>query len=228
MLTLKAEKREVKRNLKKIREEGKLPAVFYGAGKKSTPVVLNEKDFQKVWKEAGESTAIKLSTKEGDIDALIHDVQFDPVRGNPIHADFLVIDINKPVQTNVPLRFDGEAPAVKSGLGTLVKVLHELHIEALPKNLPHEIKVDISRLKTLEDQILVKDVILPLGVTSITKEEEVVALVSHVQEEVEEEVVPEVDLSAIEVEKKGKKEEEEGEIKAEAGKEEKAEEKKAE
>lgn len=218
MPTLQTKPREIKKNLKQIRDTGDLPAVFYGEGKDSTAITVNEREFQKIWKQAGESTAIKLSTKEGDIDVLIQDVQVDPVRDQPIHADFLVVDVNKPVRAQVPLEFIGEAPAVKNGLGTLVKVMHEIEIEAKPKDLPHEIEIDVSKLKTLEDQILVQSVTLPPAVTSITKEEEVVAMISPIREEEVEEVAPEADLSAIEVEKKGKQEEPEGEVKAEAEK----------
>jgi len=91
-------------------------------------------------------------------------------------------------------------------LGSLVKVLHEIDIEALPKDLPHNIEVDVSGITTLEDLIHVKDIKLPKGVTLVTDGEDVVALVAAAKEEVEEVVV---DLSAIEVEKKGKKEDEE-------------------
>ncbi len=81
--------------------------------------------------------------------------------------------------------------------------MHELKIEAMPKDLPHNIVVDISVLQSFDSQVLVKDIKLPAGVTVIDGAEEVVALVSAPREEKEEEVAP-VDLSAIEVVKKGK------------------------
>jgi large subunit ribosomal protein L25 len=132
-------------------------------------------------------------------------VQVDPIKGFPIHVDFLAVDMNKPVEVAIPLEFVGLAKAEKDGLGTLVKVLHEIEIEALPKDLPHNIEVDVTIIATLEDLIHVKDIKLPKGVTLLTDGEEVVALVAAAKEEKEEVVV---DLSAIEVEKKGKKEEE--------------------
>ena len=92
----------------------------------------------------------------------------------------------------------------------MVKVLHEIEIEALPKDLPHNLIVDISKLETLDDVILVSDIKLPSGVVAITNSTEVAASIVEQVEEKEEEVVP-VDLSDIEVEKKGKKDEEEGE-----------------
>jgi large subunit ribosomal protein L25 len=95
--------------------------------------------------------------------------------------------------------------------------MRELKIEAMPKDLPHEIKVDISALATFESQILAKDIALPSGVALVESPDEVVALVSEAKEEVEEVAAP-VDLSTIEVEKKGKKEEEGAEGAAEAPK----------
>src|SRR3989344_4924058 len=142
-----------------------------------------------------------------NIDALIHEVQVDPVTSEPIHVDFLAIDMKKKITVNVPLEFTGISNAVKNGIGNLVKVLHEIEIEALPADLPHNLVVDVTSLDTLEDVITVSDIKLPAGVSAITKGEDVVAsIVAQVEEK--EEVVEPVDLSAIEVEKKGKKEEE--------------------
>src|SRR6185369_10528595 len=133
--------------------------------------------------------------------------QVDPVTDEPIHVDFLAIDMKKNIRVKVPLVFEGISNAVKSGIGNLVKVLHEIEVEALPKDLPHNLIVDISKLETLQDNIVVSDIKLPSGVVAITNAGDVVASVV-MQVEEKEEVAPPVDLSAIEVEKKGKKEEE--------------------
>ncbi len=207
MFTIAAKKRDLNINLDTLRKGGELPAVFYGAGKQSTPISVSNIEFKKVWRQAGESSAIVVKTPEGDIDVLIHEVQMDPVRDEPIHIDFLAIDMTKKIKVKVPLEFEGVSPAVKSGIGNLVKVLHEIEIEALPKDLPHNLVIDISKLATLEDNIVVSEVPLPAGVEAVTPGTEVVASVIAQVEEKEEEVAP-VDLSAIEVEKKGKKDEE--------------------
>jgi large subunit ribosomal protein L25 len=216
MLALKAKIRDIKEDLEALRKGGELPAVFYGAGKTSTSISVPIVEFKKIWQKAGESSTVKISTPGGEVDTLIHEVQVDPVTDEPIHADFLVIDMNKKIEVEVPLEFTGISEAVKSGIGTLVKVLHEVEIEALPKDLPHNLVVDISKLESLNSQILVSDIELPVGVTMITKGSEVVASIAEQKEEKEEVVAP-VDLSEIEVEKKGKKEEEgiEGGVKAE-------------
>lgn len=218
MFAIKAKKRDESIKLDVLRKGGEIPAVFYGAGKKTTSIHLSKIEFKKIWREAGESSAVKIEMEGGNkekenVDALIHEVQVDPVTDEPIHVDFLAIDMKKKIQVKVPLVFEGISGAVKSGIGNLVKVLHEVEIEALPADLPHNLIADISKLKTLQDQIFVSDLKLPAGVAVINNPSDVVASIIEQVEE-KEEAAP-VDLSAIEVEKKGKKEEE-GEAGAES------------
>lgn len=206
MLTIKAEKREGKNTNIELRKKGIIPAIFYGPKEPNTPIKINESEFMKVYSDAGESAVITLNDGTTDHEALIHDVQFDAVSGRPIHADFYIIEKGKKVEVAVPLNFVGESLAEKQLGGVLVKVMHELEIEALPKDLPHEIEVDISSLIDFESQIHVKDIKIPSGVEIKAEPDEVVALVQEHKEEVIEESAP--DLSSIEVEKKGKEEEE--------------------
>jgi large subunit ribosomal protein L25 len=183
-----------------------LPAVYYGHKEKPVPCVFALNEFKKVWKTAGESTVVVIETPKGKVNTLIYDVQMDPLRDEPIHADFYVIEKGQEVEVHVPLTFTGVSGAVKDLGGTLVKVLHEIEVKAVPENLPHDLSVDIALLTTLESQVLAKDIVLPKGVTLITLPAEVVAAISVAKEEAEE--APAADLSKIEVEKKGKKEEE--------------------
>ncbi len=207
MFVIKASKRDSGEKLVGLRKSGKIPAVFYGMGKTSTSISIPNVEFKKVWRDAGESSAVKVNLDGGDIDVLIHEVQVDPVTDEPIHVDFLAIDMKKKIKVKVPLSFEGISNAVKTGVGNLVKVLHEVEIEALPADLPHSLFVDISKLETLDSNIVVSDIKLPAGVVVITNGADVVAsIVAQVEEK--EEVAAPVDLSAIEVEKKGKKEEE--------------------
>lgn len=213
MFSITGSKRDLDVKLDVLRRSGEIPAVFYGAGQDTTSITIPIIEFKKVWRDAGESSAVKVTMGDVNIDVLIHEVQVDPVTSEPIHVDFLVIDMKKKIQVNVPLVFEGISNAVKSGIGNLVKVLHEIEIEALPADLPHSLFVDISSLETLENQIFVSNIKLPAGVVAITGGNEVIAsIVAQVEEK--EEVVVAPDLSAIEVEKKGKKEEE-GEVGAE-------------
>ncbi len=221
MVTLNVEKRDAKLSPEKIRKAGNLPAVFYGKKEKSTSIMLPYAIFEKTLKEAGESSVIHLNGDGIDLDVLIHDVDLDPVTDKPRHVDFYAIEKGKKLEIAVPLEFIGVSPAVKDLGGVLVKVMHEVEIEALPKDLPRSLQVDISGLITFEDVVTAKDIKLPEGVTLKIKPEDVVASVYEPKEEVVEEVP--VDLSTIEVAKKGKEEVEgeagaEGAVKADAGK----------
>ena len=212
MITLKVEKRDLKENLGEIRKAGKMPAVYYGKMEKSTPIQLPYAIFEKTLKEAGESTILHLDGKDIDVDVLIKDVDLDPVTDKPRHADFYAIEKGKKLEIKIPLEFVGIAPAVKDLGGILVKVMHEVEISALPKDLPHKLEVDISGLNTFDSIVTAASIKLPEGVMLKIKPEEVVASVYEPKEEVVE-VAP-VDLSAIEVAKKGK-EAKEGEAGAE-------------
>jgi large subunit ribosomal protein L25 len=156
---------------------------------------------------AGESGVVTIKTPKATFDALIHEVDVDPVTDVPRHADFYVFEKGKKLEVSIPLEFEGVSPAVKDLGGSLVKVLHELKISAEPQNLPHEIKVDISSLVTFDDVIIASQIKLPTGVNLEENPEEVVASAARPKEDEPQESAP-IDLSAIEVEKKGKKEEE--------------------
>jgi large subunit ribosomal protein L25 len=192
------------KKLAKARNAGKLPAVVYGAKEKSTAFYLDRISFEKVFKQAGESSIITLKGLEGDKEVLVHDVAFDPSRGGIIHVDFYAIEAGKEITVDVPLTFVGEAPALKLG-GTLTKVLHEIEVTCKPKDLPKEITVDVASLVDFEAQIHVSDLTIPAGVTVGNAPDDVVALVQAVEEE-KEEAPAAIDMSAIEVEKKGKEE----------------------
>lgn len=214
MFAIKAKNRDLKDNLEALRKAGEVPAVFYGMGNATTPITISKIEFKKVWHKAGESSAVELTVDGKKVDVLIHEVQTHPVNDEPIHVDFLAIDMNKKIKVNIPIEFVGVSPAVKSGTGNLVKVMHEVEVEALPKDLPKNLTVDISSLIDTTSQLTIADIKLPAGVTIMAEISEVVASIIEQKEEVEEAVVP-VDLSAIEVEKKGKKEEEGAEPAAE-------------
>lgn len=217
MITLTVEPRDSKIKLETLRKAGKIPAVFYGPKEKSTPITVSSIDFIKVYKKAGESSVIILKEGNNEHEALIHEIDIHPVTGVPRHADFYVIEKGKKVKVNIPLIFEGISPAVKEKGAILVKVARDLEIEAAPKDLPHELKVDISSLVDFSSVIHAQDVKLPPGVTLVSGALEILASVSEAKEEVEE--VKPVDMSAIEVAKKGK-EAKEGEEGAEPAKEE--------
>jgi len=210
MLKLDIEKRDLKDDLRKIRKSDKIPAVFYGKKEESTPVTVSYNDFIKTWKEVGSSSVITLSGVGEEKDALIQDIDIDHVSDKVRHIDFYIIEKDKKVEVDVPIEFIGVAPVVKELGGILVKVMRELKIEALPRDLPQNIEVDVSALVDFDSNVTIKDISLPKGVEALSDPEEVVASAAQPVEEVVEEVP--TDISSIEVEKKGKKEEEGDEV----------------
>ena len=211
MLTLNVEKRSIVGKLDAIRAKDLMPAVFYGPKESSTSISIPIKEFKKVWKKAGESSVIILKEGNDEHEALIHEVDVHPLSGEPRHADFYVIEKGKKVSVHVPLVYVGVSPAVKDKGGILVKVHREIEIEAAPRELPHELTIDISKLVEFSDVVHAKDIILPKGVDLKINPEEVVTSISEPREE-KEEAPTAIDMSAIEVEAKGKevKEGEEG------------------
>ncbi len=210
MNTLIAKERSKTDKLSDIRHNGMIPAVVYGANIENTMISISSINFTKILRETGETGTLVLDIVDKDaqpvkkVDVLVHEIQEDSVRGFPIHVDFLAIDMNKPVEVTVPINFVGISPADKNNMGILVRALYELEIEALPKDLPQNIEVDVSSLIDLDSQIRVGDIKIPANVTVKTNLDETVALISPIQEEEEEGA--EMDLSSIEVEKKGKEE----------------------
>lgn len=207
MVTLAASKRsELGKSSKGLTSTGVMPAVVYGPTQESTSITVPLSEFKKVLRDAGETSIISLTGLDEALQVLIHAVDLDPITNLPRHADFYAIEKGAKVEIAVPLVFIGESAAVKAG-ANLVKVAHELEIEAEPTNLPHDIQVDISVLANIGDQIHVKDIKLPAGVTLKGDAEQIIALVQEVK--VEEEVpTAGPDMAAIEVEKKGKTDEE--------------------
>ena len=208
MITLQATAREAtgKAARHAANTEGTMPAVVYGPKQETVLVSILLTDFERILRNEGESTLIELHGLAKPIQVLIHDIDVDPVTSIPRHADFYAIEKGAKVNVAVPLSFVGESMAVKLG-ANLVKVLHEVEIEADPSKIPHEIEVDITALAVEGDQIHVRSLKAPAGVTITTDGEETVALAQAVAVEAEEPTAG-PDMDAIEVEKKGKDEEE--------------------
>ena len=172
-----------------------MPAVVYGENVPSQSIAVPFKDFEKVYKEAGESTLVTLEVDGKSYNVLINDIAHDPLRGKPLHADFYAVRMDKEIRTKVPIEFFGESPAVKNDAGILVKVMQELEVEALPKDLPHELRVNLSGLQKFEDRLWVKDVLLPHGVKILADAEDIIALVEPPRSETELEELKKVEAA---------------------------------
>ncbi len=207
MLTLKAKKREtLGKKVKDLRKQGILPAVLYGPEIKNLNIELDLKEFENIFKQAGESSLISLEIDKDKFLVLIHEVKKDSLTEKLIHVDFYQPILTEEIEAAVPIIFEGESLAVKELNGTLVKEIQEIEVKALPQNLPHEIKVNVGGLKTFEDEILVKDLKLPEGVKVQKKPNEIVADVTP-PEKVEEELEKPIEEKVEEVEGGEKKKE---------------------
>lgn len=205
-LTLAVSKRE--RPADAVRHDGKLPAVVYGAKQEPISLECDAIDFKRLYEQSGESTIIKLEGLDDPIEVLVHDIDFNPVKGGPMHIDFYAIERGKDLTTNVALEFEGEAPVEKEG-GIVTKVLQEVTVTCRPSVLPGHLTVDLSVLDTMEAQITVADLVVPEAVTIDTDPEMVVAIVSTATEEPEEteEAVDAADVPTVGDESKADTEE---------------------
>jgi large subunit ribosomal protein L25 len=152
---------------RKVRKDGLVPAVVYGKGIEALNLRLDPKALQQaVATEAGWNTLITLKG-DGPFDGLVvilKDVQIDAIRRDPVHVDFLAIDLKKTLAVMVPVQPVGKSQGEIEG-GTLQLVRHELEVYCLPTNIPTSIEIDVAAL-TIGDSVHVDEVVLPEGVES--------------------------------------------------------------
>ena len=234
VFTFTAQKRTEK-DANIVRAAGQLPGILYGQGVEPISLAVDRVKFQKLYDQAGESSLIDFTVEGGKepVKVLIQDIQYDPVKQKPIHFDLRQIRMDKEMDVTIQIHFIGEPPAVKGLGGTLNKSVEEIDVRCLPKDLIGSIEVDLNVLQTFDDLIHIKDIKFPDGIKIMDKLDTVVAKVmpplTEDQLKAMEESGPK-SIEEVEVEKKGKVEEEGEAAAGEAGekKEEKKEEKKKE
>lgn len=157
-VTLKADQRkDLKRSYtKEIRSKGLIPAVVYGKGKEPKTIAVDSINLLKTVRDEGRNAVISLEV-EGDtsVDVMLYDYQVDPIKDQLLHADFYAVDMSQEIDVEVPIHIDGEAPGSKEG-GVLQQPLYELSVRAKPREIPEEIRVDVSELQ-VGDSIMVSD-----------------------------------------------------------------------
>ena len=190
-LTLDAREAQGKAN-KRLRREGIVPGVVYGKGEGSTNVQVDAKTFETLYRAAGKTSVVKfrLPGASRATSGFIKSVQRHPLSGSAIHVDYYLVNLNVEMEVDVPLVFIGEAPAVEETGGTLLHNLSAIHVKALPNDIPHEVTVDVSVLRTLDVAIHVRDLSLNRDLVQVmTDGETLVATVVPPRVEVEEEPV---------------------------------------
>jgi len=194
-----ATKRDLSIAPSRLRRDGILPGVLYGKAIEPMAISVPFDAFERLYRETGETTIINLKI-EGEAEprqVLVKDTQFDPVESTHIHVDLYQIQADEELKATVPLRFVNEAPAVKEFGGILITNKDEVEVECLPKDLPHDIEVDLSSLTELDSSITVKDLHIPEGVKTLAEpDESIVVVTPPAAEEVEAETKSEADAIA--------------------------------
>ncbi len=197
---IEAKKREVGKKIDQPSVKDKMiPAIVYGNGMENQTVAVSSKDFKKVFKGAGTNTLVSLNVGSDKKQVLIYDYQRDPVSADFLHVDFYAVNMKEMITADVPLRFIGVSLAVKDNGGVLVKNMEEIKVKCLPNDLPHEIEIDLSALKTFEDRIRISDLKIPQGVEVVVEDKKQIIAIA-VLPKAEEEIVgkPEENVQAVE------------------------------
>ncbi len=173
-----------------LRQTGKIPAILYGHGVKPVKLEVDYSQFEKIYKQAGDSTLIDLTVDDkSPVKVLVQDYQLDHLSNRYTHVDFHQVRMDEKLHTDITLKFVGEAPAIKSYSGILVTNLNAVAVECLPGDLVHEVQVDLSSLAELDSVLHVTDLKVPKGITILNSPNDVVALIQPPRAEEQAEVV---------------------------------------
>jgi large subunit ribosomal protein L25 len=191
-----------KNHARRVRVEGEIPAVVYGAGMDAVAVTVDPRVVTKILhSEAGHNTIFDLNVEGADlVKAMIVDWQHEPIKGKLLHIDFKRIAMDKAMRVSVPVQLTGVPAGVKNSGGILDQVLREVEIECLPSDIPDHIDVDVSNLE-LYGAIHISDLPHSGSVKFLGEETALVAHVTIIKEEVAAEVAA---VAEPEVAKKGK------------------------
>jgi len=168
-LQLEATKRTIAgRKVKTLRNDGILPATIYGKTTEPLTIQVKQDAFNHTFKQSGETGLISLMVDGVSHPVLVKNLQIDPVTSMPIHVEFHQVNLKEKIRAHVPVEIIGQSQAVKEKTGTLLQLLSEIEVEALPADLPEHIEVDISGLVNVNDHMLVKELTIPKDVTLVS------------------------------------------------------------
>ncbi len=178
------------KKVKNLRKENLIPGVVYWKNIENTVMVkFDKQEFLKLYRTVWTSTPITLKWEWLDQMVLVHDYQVDPVTNYLLHVDFLALTKWEKVTASVSIVLEWIAPIEKSWDWRIQQVKNEVEVEAMPKDLPHDIKVDISWFESLNDIVFIKDLKLPKWVSVLDDEDiPVVTVIENKDVVVEEEV----------------------------------------
>ena len=189
-ITIQAEIRETfgKNANRELRRQGRVPAILYGESVTNVPLALEKKDVVRILKtETRENTLLKVGFGGETRDAMIRELQIDPVSDELIHADLIQIAMDKVIRVTIPILPKGEAVGVKTEGGFVDFVTREIEVDCLPKDIPERIEIDIADLH-LHQSVKLESVTPPPGVRFVGEPGTVLLLISRPHKE--EEAVP--------------------------------------
>jgi large subunit ribosomal protein L25 len=227
---IKGEKRETfgKNASRRLRRNGMVPVILYGAKEVNVPLILNKREiFQILRSEAGENTVFEVSFNSETKNAMIKELQKNPVTDEIIHADLIQIALDKVIRVSVPVVTVGDAIGVKTEGGFVDFITREIEIECLPKDIPEQIEIDISELH-LRQSFKIEEAVLPNEIKLVSDPETILVHIEEpakeeeieVEEEEEEVIGEEEEPELIKKEKPEEEEKDKKKAKAEAKKEE--------
>jgi large subunit ribosomal protein L25 len=209
-VVLKASKRDISgKQVKALRRSGQLPAVIYGRHVEPVSIALDAHKAALALSKLTSSSLVTIDVDGTEYPALVREKQRNYVKGTLLHVDFLAVNLNEVIRTQVRVELTGVSPAVKDLNAVLVTNITTLEIECLPTDLPERLIVDISTLKQVGDGIRVGDLQVSDKVKVLTDPDEMIVVTTFAK--AEEEVAPAAEGAAVEepeVIEKGKKEEE--------------------
>jgi large subunit ribosomal protein L25 len=173
--------------VKRLRHEGRLPAVVYGHGEASANVSVDAHEFELLRRSVGANALVDLAVEGGKArPVLLHDVQVHPVTRRPLHVDLFLVRMTEELTVDVPLVPVGVSAAVEDHSGTLLHVTESVRVKALPDHLPQSIEYSIESLVDFDAAVYLRDLSIPEDVTLLTDGDEVVAKVLPPRVEIEE------------------------------------------
>jgi large subunit ribosomal protein L25 len=159
---------------RRLRASGKIPAVLYGRGADPRSITVDWRDLrQALTTDKGLNALITLEVDGSRTEAIVKEMQRHPVRRDVLHVDFLAVDVDKPISTDVPIVLEGEATLVIREQGVVDQVMNAIIVQAKPAAIPGHIPIDVSELE-IGHTLTVADLVLPDGVTTEVDPEETV------------------------------------------------------
>jgi large subunit ribosomal protein L25 len=170
---------------RRLRADGKVPAVLYGRGAEPAPLTVAWRDLRSaLTTDKGLNALLTLDVGGKQTKAIVKEIQRHPVRRDVLHVDFLSVDVDKPITTDVPIVLEGEATLVLREQGVVEQALNAIVVHAKPDAIPGHLAVDVSELE-IGHTITVADLVLPAGVTTDADPEETVVTAKHAAVEAE-------------------------------------------